>query len=152
MGIVNAVAADASAATEWTSRIVNATSRDPMEQLSVVVGDVGIHLSVAQRTHLARAVSHDWARRLGALTSADNVGEELANTVERVVVGWTMSPLPCHYGDVLDISDAQPGREAIGALELAHAIVDLVDFDGKTEFLGHFARVWSALQAERRLS
>lgn len=149
VAIVNAVAADASAATEWSVRIAAATAHDPMAQLSVVVADLGVHVSPGQRGHLERAIGHDWGRRRSALTSIDDLEEQLANTVERVVVGWAMNSLPCPYEDVLEASDARPGREAIGALELAHAVADLVDFDSATDFLDYFARIWSAVDAAR---
>lgn len=144
--VIKAVAVDISAAGAWSARVVAATSNDPAAQLSVVLADIGLEPSPSQRRHLKLQIDHDWRRRLSALTGADDAEAELANTVERIVVGWSISALPCRYDEILEAVDARPGVEAVGALEFAHALVDLCDFDSQDEFIDCFVRAWDAVQ------
>lgn len=146
VGAAKAVAADKMASDSWARVVQTARAVDPRAQRAVVAGDLGLSLSRGQQQHLDRQIQWAWGERQRALTAYDDVALELTRVVERALIGWSLGMLPYHYGDILDRVDAGPGAPALGALRLAHAFVELLDYSSEEDFLEQFARLWSVIQ------
>jgi len=148
VGLARAVAGDPSAAEAWQRMVGAATSNDPLAEREIVAADLGIALPRNRVGYIDRQIEWEWNERHRALTAGDDASLELTRVVERFLVGWSLSDLPCHYAEVLERAAVEPGPDALVVVRLAHVIADLVDYGTIDEFLDQFEAVWRTLRTE----
>lgn len=142
VGLARAAAQNVSVSQDWARLAVSEELVDPGAQRAAIAADLGLSLPGSSVGFIDRQIEYEWAQRRRGLTASDDAAEELVKLVERYLVGWSLSSLPCHYGLILERVGLQPGPGALSPILLAHVVADGSNYGSIDEFLDEFARMW----------
>jgi hypothetical protein len=130
----------------WRTRTEARRIADPIAARARVARDLGLSIPRNSIGHLDRQINFEWRRRIR--TAQDDAETLLDSVIERSLVGWSISPLPCGYSEVLDRLSCWSSSDRVAALTLAHAVADIASYETTVQFLDRVAELWDLLLAQ----
>lgn len=141
--IIQSVRADANLLEEWKRLFGDSDVIDFIELRRGMAADLGLMVRSRDADYLDRQIERRWRRQLtrGGATNAS-----LARSVVlRELAAWSTQELPVDLDDIMDHLGLAAGRQALGAVRLAHAVWESVAFDDVEEFLDVLVVAWDWL-------
>lgn len=147
IAIIRAVGNDGELLAQWT-RVFSASGElDLVEVRRGLTSDLGLSLRTGDADYLDRQIERRW--RIRVLRESPRDALAMARSVVlRELTAWSMLELPLDLDDLFARLDIAPGRQALGAVRLAHAVWESVSFDDVEEFLDVLEIAWNWLMEQ----
>lgn len=147
IAIIRAVGNDGALHAQWTRVFSASDELDLVDIRRGFASDLGLSLRTRDADYLDRQIERRWRSLLTRHSTTDPPA--LARSVVlRELAAWSMLELPLDLDDLLDRLDIAPGRQALGAVRLAHAVWESVSFDDMDEFVDVLGIAWNWLMEQ----
>jgi hypothetical protein len=145
--LADAALLDQRTALAWMTLTETRRNVDLPSSRALVAQDLGLTIRRGSQDYVDRQIEAQWRRRIR--TIQDDAQSALDSVIERWLVGWSISTLPCAYSEVLDKLDCWADERAVAALTLAHAVADLAEYQNTEQFLEGLAAMWTLLSGSQ---